>query len=272
MKAQHSFITLDSRQLLLTGFGLEQQSRECTVIVPPFAEELNKCRRMMALQAAALARAGRACCYLDLSGTGDSEGSFGSARWEHWIAELQALLETLQRTHAIERFDLVGVRLGFLLALEVAALNESPVSRIIGWQPVTNGASHAKQFLRMRVMAEKLGETSAPVSVKALRKQLAADGVLEVAGYLLSEPLIAAIEGCTLEDALARTGQAVAWFEVQAQPEAKLSPASQRAIASIPEGRLAAAAAVSGEPFWSTVEIGYAPALIDRTIAQLTAA
>ncbi len=270
MKAQQAFISLDSRHLLLTAFGFDRQASECTVIVPPFAEELNKCRRMMALQASALAATGRACCYLDLSGTGDSEGSFAQARWQHWVAELCGLLDELRATHGFDVFDLIGIRLGFQLALDVAARSTAPISQIVGWQPVTDGAAHAKQFLRLRVMAAMLGDAAGRESLADLRRELDEEGVLEIAGYTVAAPLLAAIEALTLERALQQTDQPLAWFEVQAQPEPTLSPASRRTIASIPAERLAAVAAVSGEPFWSTVEIGLAPALIERTTARLT--
>ena len=47
--------------------------------IHPFAEEMNKSRRMAALQARALAKAGYAVLQLDLLGCGDSSGDFGDA-------------------------------------------------------------------------------------------------------------------------------------------------------------------------------------------------
>ena len=50
------------------------------LFIPPFAEEMNRARRMVALQARDLAAAGWDVLQLDLFGTGDSQGDFGDAR------------------------------------------------------------------------------------------------------------------------------------------------------------------------------------------------
>jgi alpha/beta superfamily hydrolase len=52
-------------------------ARRCALVLPPFAEELNKSRRMGALAARALQRAGHDVLLIDLYGTGDSAGDFG---------------------------------------------------------------------------------------------------------------------------------------------------------------------------------------------------
>src|SRR5689334_9630124 len=58
--------------------------RQAVLVLPPFAEELNKCRPMLAAQARALAAAGLDVLLVDLFGTGDSDGEFVEARWERW--------------------------------------------------------------------------------------------------------------------------------------------------------------------------------------------
>jgi len=50
------------------------------VIAPPFAEEMNRSRRMMVLLAIALAERGFGCLAVDPFGTGDSDGDFADAR------------------------------------------------------------------------------------------------------------------------------------------------------------------------------------------------
>src|SRR5947208_15350687 len=58
------------------------------VYVHPFAEEMNKSRRMAALQSRALAAAGHAVLQIDLHGCGDSSGGFGDASWAAWIDDV----------------------------------------------------------------------------------------------------------------------------------------------------------------------------------------
>ena len=59
------------------------------VFVHPFADEMNKSRRMVAIQARTLARQGWSVFQPDLSGCGDSEGDFGDASWERWRDDLR---------------------------------------------------------------------------------------------------------------------------------------------------------------------------------------
>jgi len=62
--------------------------RGCILYSPPFAEELNKSRRMVALQARQLAASGYAVLLLDLYGCGDSGGEFDTATWSIWQDDL----------------------------------------------------------------------------------------------------------------------------------------------------------------------------------------
>ena len=62
------------------------------LVVPPFAEELNKCRRMLALTTRQLSMQGCDVLWPDLYGTGDSAGEFGDAVWADWVADLGASL------------------------------------------------------------------------------------------------------------------------------------------------------------------------------------
>ena len=56
------------------------QPRGGVLYCPPFAEEMNKSRRMAALQARAFAKAGYGVLLLDLYGCGDSSGDFSDAK------------------------------------------------------------------------------------------------------------------------------------------------------------------------------------------------
>ena len=58
--------------------------RGAVLYVHPFAEELNRSRRMAGLHAGALAALGDAVLQLDLHGCGGSSGDFAAARWETW--------------------------------------------------------------------------------------------------------------------------------------------------------------------------------------------
>src|SRR5512133_1710196 len=70
--------------------------RGAVVYVHPFAEEMNKSRRAVALQARALAQAGYAVLQIDLHGCGESSGDFGDATWASWIDDVVAACAWLE--------------------------------------------------------------------------------------------------------------------------------------------------------------------------------
>ncbi|MTV55832.1 serine aminopeptidase domain-containing protein, partial [Pseudoduganella buxea] len=125
--------------------------RGAIVYLHPFAEEMNKSRRMAALGAAALAADGYAVLQIDLHGCGDSAGDFGDATWESWLDDVARARRWLQRElgdRLTEVPALWGLRLGALLALDAARRAPEPPSALLLWQPVTSGAVLLTQFLR----------------------------------------------------------------------------------------------------------------------------
>jgi len=67
-----------------------QAPRALVVHVQAFAEEMNKSRRMAALQARAQAGADCAVLQFDFLGCGDSAGEFSDATWRAWVDDVLA--------------------------------------------------------------------------------------------------------------------------------------------------------------------------------------
>ena len=240
------------------------QCRGALVYVHPFAEEMNKSRRVAALQSRAFAAMGIGVLQIDLAGCGDSEGDFADARWEHWKLDLAAgcawLGERLGRPAG-----LWGLRLGALLALDYARSAQHPVERLLLWQPVLQGSNYLTQFLRLRVAGDMLAEGEAGAGgggTGALRAQLAAGAALEVAGYLLAPQLAAAIDA--LDAAALTPACPVDWIEIVAAPDRPHTPATLRVSCGWVNTRLHK---VAGQPFWSTQEIAESPELVEATCA-----
>ncbi|MBY0578927.1 MAG: hydrolase 2, exosortase A system-associated [Burkholderiales bacterium] len=237
--------------------------RGCVLFVPPFAEEMNKSRRMVAIQARALSALGYAVLSVDLYGCGDSSGDFRDARWEAWKEDLALAVKWLGQQHDAP-VTLWGLRLGVLLALDFARNAAEPIERFILWQPVHGGETYLTQFLRLRV-ANAMIAGKEKTSSKDLRHELASNGTLEVAGYDLPHELACAIDRIKLAD-LGIPGAMHHWFEIAPGVESALSPAVMRVIeAWESRGMPVQTHKVPGEPFWSTQEITDCPDLIDRT-------
>lgn len=229
----------------------------------PFAEELNKSRRMVAMQARRLAAAGFGVLIPDLYGTGDSVGDFGDARWDIWREDLARSAAWLrQRGHA--SLILWGLRLGGLLAAEL--VGETAAERLLLWQPVISGQRFLHQFLRLRLTTDRL--KGGNETLGRLQEALAAGQSLEVAGYDLHPELAAALDRVRLTPP--PSGVPVDWFELTSAIEGSLALASQRLV---DEWRAAGvtvhARTVAGESFWATQEIAEAPALLDATLDAL---
>jgi exosortase A-associated hydrolase 2 len=228
----------------------------------PFAEEMNKSRRMAALQARAFAAHGYNVLQIDFFGCGDSGGDFGEARWQLWKDDVRIARRWL-REHAEGPVHLWGLRLGALLAADCARERDAPFASLVLWQPVTSGAQLITQFLRLRLSSEMLSGAAATTGTESLRAQLAEGRALEIAGYELAPELVSAIERLDLT-ALAPQHVPAHWFEINA--EGKPSPALRRASqAWRAAGAEIDVQAVRGEPFWSSVEISECPELIAAT-------
>lgn len=239
--------------------------------VPPFGDEMNKARRMAALQARALAAHGYGVLQLDLYGSGDSSGEFAEARWEIWKDDLAAGCAWLSARLDGSPLTLWGLRLGALLALDYAHGAAHPVAGLLLWQPVQSGATFLTQFLRLltaNAMLAEGGEGASPgKSGSALRAALLGGEMLEVAGYEIAPALAAAIDGADAAR-LAPSGCPVHWLETSAAAERPLTPAVTR----LAEAWRAAGVAlqlqqVTCPPFWSTQEIAESPALLAATSA-----
>ncbi len=238
-------------------------SRGGVLYAPPFAEELNKSRRMIAQQARRLATAGFGVLIPDLYGTGDSAGDFSNARWEIWREDLARCAVWLrQRGH--EPLILWGLRLGGLLA--TGLIGEVAATRLLLWQPVLSGQRFLHQFLRLRLTADRLKGGSETLG--RLQEALAAGQSLDVAGYELHPELAAALDQVRLT--LPLPGVQVDWFELTRAAEDSLVPVSRRIVDEWRSAGVAVhARTVVGEFFWATQEIAEAPALLDATQTAL---
>lgn len=245
-----------------------QATRGCVLLLSPFAEELNKSRRMIALAAGRLAAAGWWVRVADLFGCGDSPGEFVAATWDGWVDDLAKLAADAQRSSGGALW-LWGVRSGALL---VAPLFERlPQAHVLLWQPTLSGRQMLTQFLRLKVAAGMLGETKG-AGVNQLRDALLQGGPsLEVAGYELSSVLARAVDRAAW-GLPSSFGGRLAWLEVAQDESAALSPAAQMQIDKLrAAGITVDAAAVTGPAFWQTSEISECPALIEQTVARLEA-
>lgn len=248
----------------------DQAARGAVLYVHPFAEEMNKTRRMAALQARAFAAQGYGVLQIDLYGCGDSSGDFRDARWTIWKQDMAQACDWLSQQMS-GPISLWGLRLGALLALDFSADAQQSVERLILWQPVIDGRSHMNQFLRMRIASQMLADDGPndPIGVTSasMRAQLAAGASVEVGGYELAAELAAAID---LQDASARAPHCPThWFELATA--GAIAPAVARHAQRWRDGGAQLQLhPVCGVPFWAGTEIAECHAMLAATTASCT--
>ena len=242
--------------------------RGAVLYVHPFAEEMNKSRRMAALQARALALAGFDVLQIDLLGCGDSSGDFADASWAAWVADVLQGCQWLRQGNAGPLW-LWGMRAGCLIAVDAARQLVQPC-HFIFWQPPASGKILLQQFLRLKAAGEMMGGQAKGI-LQALRDQLARGQPVEIAGYQIAPALATGLEHATLSPPVEHTqAHYVQWFELSTRQDATLSPASGQTVARWQQaGYTVDTHIVNGPAFWQTTEIEDATALIDSTTLSL---
>lgn len=247
--------------------------RQHTVVfIPPFAEEMNRSRRMIADQARALAATGFRTVFGDLYGTGDSEGDFSQATFSIWCDNVSLFIKRAAEVTG-DSVSVIAIRFGALLLFRGMDRTSINAENIVLWQPCTSGSTYLRQFLRMRIAAGLANDGADRETVSQLTKLLAAERLVEVAGYGLSASLAGSIESSRLEVLNTRELPLIHWFEVATSPEIALSAPSTIEIQRLEsQGARIDAATILGDQFWSTAEITTAPKLIDATTSALVGA
>jgi exosortase A-associated hydrolase 2 len=233
------------------------------LIAPPFGEEMNKSRRMAALQARRLAALGYGVLLLDLEGCGDSDGELRDVRWSGWKGDLEAGAAWLAGRLDAPLY-LLGLRMGGLLALDFAR-GHAGIAGIVLWQPLANGDAFITQLLRLKLAGSMAAaDGAAAPSTAALRTALASGDMLEIGGYEITGGFAGDLGALDLR-ALAPACP-VQWFESVADAARPLPPGADRiAAAWRAEGVAVTASPVAGPPFWATQEITECEALLDVT-------
>jgi uncharacterized protein len=266
------------QRLYLHHLSTGPTRRGAVLYLHPFAEAMNKSRRMTALQSRALAAAGFDVLQVDLLGCGDSSGDLADASWADWVQDALDAAAWLAQRHvdrpAAQPLWLWGHREGALLATAAAAQTSEPVQLLL-WQPVLQGRQALQQFLRLKAAAQ-LADGGGKGVVEGLRADLAAGRAVEVAGYTLGPALAQGLDSATLIPPPVRGGPISAppravWLEVNSQPDPQPSPAAQMAMPRwLAAGWALEQRAVAGPAFWQAQEIEDAPALLEATLAALT--
>ena len=242
-------------------WGQTADHRQALLLLPPFAEEMNRSRRLMAAVAMNLAKRGIPSLCCDPFGTGDSAGDFSAARWEIWLDDSRRAIAWMRNQGAVT-IHLLGIRLGGLLALELAA----EANRLCLLAPQLDGDQAMRQFLRIHLASDlerrQRGGSAGP-SMATLKQRLRAGDQVSIAGYNLDGAMYQAIATRNAKSALPSTLPPTDWIGIGASPSVDRESLTRQA-STLPAATLHA---VTGPPVWAQLE----PAPADSLAAAVTA-
>ncbi len=245
------------RLLVTVREPADRSSRGAVLVVPAFAEEMNKSRPLLRDLGCALARTGHTLLIPDLYGTGDSDGAFEDASLETWIQDLDAV-QRWSEDRGIPVLGCIAIRFGALLLKEWLETSGRRMSWSVLWQPVSKGEQVVNQWLRIR-SAAAMFEGRSGETVTALRQRSADGESLECGGYALTPGLIEALSSRVLNPLIDAMG-AIRVLEIGEGDEC--SPVVRALVASRPS---CTSEKVPGDPFWAATEISRNAALVAAT-------
>lgn len=112
------------------------------VLCYPWAHEYIYAHRSMTKLALVLAESGFHVLRFDYFGTGDSAGDAIDVTLDGCREDILTAAEELLDMTGGERVSLIGLRLGAVLAAEVAASDRELVDRLVLWDPVISGSDY----------------------------------------------------------------------------------------------------------------------------------
>lgn len=222
------FMGEEGEKYFTLQFSSREQPKAHIVFVPPFGEEMNRCRALVSGQARQFARSGYSCTLVDFYGTGDSQGELKDASLQVWRRNIHLAVETLQRELRVPVI-LWGLRLGAFIALDFAAESALAIDSLLLWQPVISGERYVTQILRQRV-AGLASRDLPPETTTDIRRRLAQGESIEVAGYAIGGILIADIERLSLAHMTALCPGKIHWLENVSESGADLAAGTAKAI------------------------------------------
>lgn len=255
-----AFREFGGRSLFLLTHGVPFEATRGTLLVPPFGEEMNRCRRFFLMLSQNLARNGHFVTLADLSGTGDSAGELETVAWDEWVGEVERLIDFVAaRTRG--RANLVAVRSGALLAFEASCRSDFQVSSISLIDPVNDGSKFVNELLRLKLAAAL--SSGARVNRTALWADWQAGRTVCVAGYRIPAKIALPLSSRSLSDFPLDPGIAVSIYQT-GQGEtgpSKSAPAGITLDVAVEN--------VIAPSWWRQTEPEPVPALVEALVSNL---
>ena len=164
----------------------DQADTQAVILVPPFAEELSRSKRMYVLCARLLANSGFHVICFDYSGTGDSSGEWGEFDYVDWVNDLKTVYQYANNYAAHVNF--IALRFGALILADAIIQERLNTNRCIFWDPVEKGEQLTRQLVRMKIAAT-MADAAKKISSQEVKQSMQDEGFLESGGYHISSTM-----------------------------------------------------------------------------------
>ncbi len=262
MGYQGTFLPATSGHLYLGCFG-DLVGRDVWLYLPPFAEEMNLSRAIVARQARAFAERGEAVVCLDYFGTGDSEGEFNQASIALWLNDIGDTIAWI-RAQGARSISLWGLRFGGLMAIhylleQAQSRSDAKIGRLLLWRPVLDGKLLMGQFFRLKQISESMKGGDKVNWMERVHQ----GETIEVAGYPVTPTLLEAVSALKVTPEHLPELPHTLWLEAATE---RISPVTEKLAGHWPEHRLILQTAAA-PTFWQNPDCYHAPELIQQTLA-----
>lgn len=164
---------------------------EVVILVPPFAEEMNRSKRMYVLCARMLAQSGYHAICFDFSGTGDSSGEWGQFSYSDWLSDLTEVVSHARRDSC--RVNFISLRFAALVLADTIKAGDIDAEKCVFWDPVESGEILMRQLVRMKIAAA-MADDSKKISTQEVTDAIARDGYFESGGYHITQSMFEEIQ------------------------------------------------------------------------------
>lgn len=261
------FIEINNRSLFACWSQKSRNSDDLTIIIPPFAEEMNKCRHLFShLRQQLIDQSDM--LLLDPFGIGDSAGDLMETTAQHWASDWLSAI-ALAGKAGYKKINLIAARFGALQMFDLLQQElPLPLNKIVLWQPYLQSSTFLQQFFRLKI-AEQMA-TGNKTTQKELEQQLSAGEALEIAGYPITQNFVSSIYALKDVTALPALYQQtpLLWLETSMLPN--ISPVCEKGMALLSQYFAAEFAQLQGPAWWNATELVQSEELIARSVGFLT--
>lgn len=259
---ESAFITLNQHRLYLLSARAQPQKAVATLLLPPFAEEMNKCRHLFRQLMTQLAQGGATDVFLlDPYGTGDSEADLTDTTAALWRLDYLSFIEQL-KAEGYHQINFIAVRFGALQLLDL--LTEPlplPLHQLVLWQPQLSASTFLQQFFRLKIAEQMaIGEKLSQKDIEAAFQQ---GETVEIAGYPLQKALVSSVQALSANIHPVHQQTPLLWLETSNLPN--LSVVVQKNLEQLKQHFMLQYQQLNDAPYWSAQELVSADALLKST-------